>query len=253
LQKRLSDVEKNNRETGEELQRWKAAYNERLLVSERAELESEHNYQARIFAEKKGKDDCYQISSQVFRLRGAVEEYRVSETEVVGVFKQLCVKVMGCMHFLKFHLPNEVQAGLGQFRASAGFDSPTTSALEFIEFPLARNLMEIIMREAKHEFSREILNWTENVTNSTSDTSTISGYQNIEKKIHAKIATLTVRTNASGTSARSATMKTREETEGQHARQYQSENSTDSDRIRVTTYPVFLRLAGGHDEAPGTP
>jgi hypothetical protein len=190
LKEKADNAEKERVKLASDLAKWQAAYEEQRLRSARIESEGERDYHLRLLAEKKAREECSQMSAQVFSLRSAIEEDRVPEARLMGDFAELCGKINNCMNFLKFRLPEDRQSCLEDLRPEFGFDTSTTIQLPFIDHVVARKLIELVLQEAEGDFMCGMSHWSRVMYDPACKTTNVEAYRNAEEDMQARIVKL---------------------------------------------------------------
>jgi hypothetical protein len=145
----------------------------------------------RLVTEAKAHKNHHLMSVQVFNLRGAVEQDRVPEARLMSDFEELCGKAKGCMNFLKFELPEDCQNRLEHLWSEVECDTTTTAKLPFIDFALARRLVEFILQQVESEFMCSVSHWSRVLDSPECKASSIVAYRKVEKAMEAIIKQLT--------------------------------------------------------------
>jgi hypothetical protein len=189
MEKRAERAEKERDAMRKDLRAWQKAYHVLFKRAERLEYEGDRDYHLRLISEGKAREEKEKMANKVMELRSGIEEHRVSESELVGEFKQLCFKITGCTSMLKFHIPEDRQRQMEDLRPLLGFESPASLEMGFIDNALANFLLEKILSAVELDYIHSIAQWS-TVDHNLEDNANVNALIEIEKQVIKKIEEL---------------------------------------------------------------
>jgi hypothetical protein len=189
MEKRAERAEKEKDLMRKDLKAWQKAYQALYKRAERVEYEGDRDYHLRLISEAKAREEKDKMANKVMELRSGIEENRISESDLVSEFKQLCFKVTGCMSMLKFHIPEDRQRQMEDLRPLLGFESPAALEMGFIEYALANLLLEKVLSAVELDYIHSIAQWSTADLDMESNPS-VSALMEMEKEVFKKIEEL---------------------------------------------------------------
>jgi hypothetical protein len=156
-----------NKKLYKSVETWRKLYQSIRDTKDENDQEAFYQYEERLRVEKDKDDVIEQMAQQIICLRSDIEEAKITEDEICGLWDDLLSKIQGCTGSIGWHLGQSDGWTRKDkiLKLLLKFDSPIFEQMSIVDYFLPAELLRLVMAAAGRHLYPTLTQWSDSERN----------------------------------------------------------------------------------------